>query len=166
MSTDANVEVRSDEIQIDAAVVAAGLGIELSAVCNPGQLTSRCEPGVGEDQDHLRMTFFYPVKRFRVTVDEEDASSAGRASTSTTGICRLTCAGRRLDAVDLGQPEHRANSLFRPTSKKPIAAHIASSFRRVSRSYRQWVDVDVAARMLLENCNGALLLLDCPCPHP
>jgi hypothetical protein len=74
MSTDANVEVRSDEIQIDAAVVAAGLGIELSAVCGlmrSGQLTSLCERGEGDDQGRFRMTFFYRGKRFRVTVDEE-----------------------------------------------------------------------------------------------
>jgi hypothetical protein len=73
ISTGAGVEVRSDEIQIDAAVVAAGLGIELSAVCalmRSGQVTSLCERGEGDDQGRFRLTFFYRGKRFRVTVDE------------------------------------------------------------------------------------------------
>ena len=74
MSTDAEIEVRADEIQVDAAVIAAGLGIELSAVCGlmrSGELTSLCERGVAEDEGRFRMTFFYRGKRFRVTIDEE-----------------------------------------------------------------------------------------------
>ena len=74
MSTDASVEVRSDEIEIDATVVAAGLGIDVPAVCGlmrSGQVTSLCERGEGEDQGRFRMTFFYRGKRFRVTVDEQ-----------------------------------------------------------------------------------------------
>ena len=74
MSSNTCVEVRGDDVQIDAAVIARGLGVEPSAVCGlmrSGDVTSLCERGVGEDEGRFRLTFFYRGKRFRVIVDQE-----------------------------------------------------------------------------------------------
>ena len=74
MSDDTFVELRDDEVYIDAAAIAGGLGIAPSAVCalmRSGEITSLCERGAGEDEGRSRLTFFYRGKRLRMRLDQE-----------------------------------------------------------------------------------------------
>jgi hypothetical protein len=61
-------------VEIDAAILAEGLGLVASLVpvlIRNGEITSLCERGVGEDEGRHRLTFFYQGKRCRVIVDNE-----------------------------------------------------------------------------------------------
>lgn len=62
-----------DAIQVDAKIVAAGLGIvpaRLLDLLRTGKVTSLCERGVDEDSGRFRLTFFSENGRFRLVVDE------------------------------------------------------------------------------------------------
>ena len=68
------VEFEDGAIQVDAAVVAEGLGIEPAFVqegMREGKITSLCERGVDEDEGRYRVTFFSESRRFRLVVDKE-----------------------------------------------------------------------------------------------
>ena len=68
------IDVRRDAIEIDAVIVAEGLGIVASHVpvmMRNGEITSLCERGTGQDTGRHRLTFFYKGKRLRVIVDDE-----------------------------------------------------------------------------------------------
>jgi hypothetical protein len=62
-----------DSIQVDAKIVAAGLGIapaRLLDLLRTGEATSLCERGIDEDAGRFRLTFFSENGRFRLVVDE------------------------------------------------------------------------------------------------
>ena len=66
------IMVDTDAIQVDAAIVAEGLGIAASlvpALIRSGSITSLCERGEGDDEGPYRLTFFHEGKRLRMVVD-------------------------------------------------------------------------------------------------
>jgi hypothetical protein len=68
-------EIRFDDegIEIDAAVIAKGLGIEprlVQAYMQEGKITSLCERGIDSDAGTFRLSFFTENKRLRVIVNE------------------------------------------------------------------------------------------------
>jgi Family of unknown function (DUF6522) len=67
------VEFENGIVQIDAAIVAEGLGIALALFrkeMQSGRITSVCERGIDADQGRHRITFFTAHRRFRLVVDE------------------------------------------------------------------------------------------------
>jgi Family of unknown function (DUF6522) len=67
------VEFADGAVQVDAAVVADGLGIALPQFrkeMESGRITSVCERGIDADQGRHRITFFSAHRRFRLVVDE------------------------------------------------------------------------------------------------
>jgi hypothetical protein len=69
----AMIEFEEGAIQVDATIVAEGLGIEPSLVqerMRDGKITSLCERGIDEDNGRYRLTFFSENRRFRLVVDE------------------------------------------------------------------------------------------------
>ena len=69
-----SIDVHRDAIEIDAAIVADGLGVVASHVpvlIRNGEITSICERGTGQDTGRHRLTFFYRGKRLRVIIDDE-----------------------------------------------------------------------------------------------
>lgn len=69
----ATIEFEEGAIQVDARIVAEGLGIEPSLVqerMREGKITSLCERGIDEDNGRYRLTFFSENRRFRLVVDE------------------------------------------------------------------------------------------------
>ena len=67
------VEFVDDAIQVDAAVVAEGLGIALPtfrAEMQAGRVTSVVERGIDADLGRHRITFFSAHRRFRLIIDQ------------------------------------------------------------------------------------------------
>jgi hypothetical protein len=67
------VEFDNGIVQVDAAVVAEGLGIALPLFreeMQAGRITSVCERGIDADQGRHRITFFSAHRRFRLVVDQ------------------------------------------------------------------------------------------------
>ncbi|MCF3594179.1 DUF6522 family protein [Rhodobacteraceae bacterium LMO-12] len=76
------IEIGTDQIQIDAEIVAKALKLapqDLQARMRQGTVTSRFERGEGDDAGRVRLTFFSDTRRARITAD-------------TTGMV-LTCTG-------------------------------------------------------------------------
>ena len=70
------VEFRDGDLQIDASVIAEGLGIALPVLkqqVQAGEITSLSERGVDADLGRHRLTFFSKHRRFRVIVDDSGA---------------------------------------------------------------------------------------------
>ena len=70
------IEFENDAVQIDAAIVAEGLGLTPSLLqeeMRAGRITSLAERGVDADSGRHRLTFFSEHRRFRVVVDETGA---------------------------------------------------------------------------------------------
>ena len=66
------VEFVDGAVQVDAAVVADGLGIALPVFrkeMQSGRITSVCERGIDADDGRHRITFFSAHRRFRLVVD-------------------------------------------------------------------------------------------------
>ncbi len=69
----AMIEFQEGAIQVDATIIAEGLGVEPSLVqarMREGAITSLCERGSVEDSGRYRLTFFSGNRRFRIVVDE------------------------------------------------------------------------------------------------
>jgi hypothetical protein len=69
----ATIDFEEGAVQVDARIVAEGLGIEPSLVqerMREGKITSLCERGIDEDNGRYRLTFFSENRRFRLVVDE------------------------------------------------------------------------------------------------
>ncbi len=67
------VEFENGIVQVDAAVVADGLGIALPVFrkeMQSGRITSVCERGIDADDGRHRITFFSVHRRFRLVVDQ------------------------------------------------------------------------------------------------
>ena len=70
------VEFENGTVEIDALVIAEGLGIALPLLrkqMRAGKITSLSERGIGDDGGRHRLTFFSEHRRFRVVVDESGA---------------------------------------------------------------------------------------------
>jgi len=70
------VEFRDGDVQIDASVIAEGLGIALPVLrqqMQAGKITSLSERGVDADLGRHRLTFFSEHRRFRIVVDDSGA---------------------------------------------------------------------------------------------
>lgn len=70
------IEFENGAVQIDAAIVAEGLGLApsvLQEAMRAGSITSLAERGVDDDAGRHRLTFFSDHRRFRVVVDETGA---------------------------------------------------------------------------------------------
>ena len=70
------VEFENGTVQIDAAIVADGLGLALPRLqkeMRAGKITSFAERGIDADSGRHRLTFFSEHRRFRVVVDEAGA---------------------------------------------------------------------------------------------
>lgn len=68
-----DIKVQADSFQIDASLVADGLGIEASrvpALLRSGEITSVSERGIGEDEGRYRLTFFHRSKRLRLVISD------------------------------------------------------------------------------------------------
>ena len=66
------IEFADGAVQIDASIVAEGLGIALPRLqegMRAGTITSLNESGVDADAGRHRLTFFFEHRRFRVVVD-------------------------------------------------------------------------------------------------
>jgi hypothetical protein len=71
-----SLEFEDGAIQIDATIVAKGLGIPptlLMERLREGKITSVCERGIDADDGRYRLTFFSENRRFRLIVDESGA---------------------------------------------------------------------------------------------
>ena len=67
------IEFEDGAVSIDAAVIAAGLGIDPALVqwhMRNGRITSLCERGTDEDAGRHRLTFRFRDRSFRVTADD------------------------------------------------------------------------------------------------
>jgi hypothetical protein len=70
------VEFHDGDLQIDASVIAEGLGIALPVLkqqMQAGEITSLSERGLDSDLGRHRLTFFSKHRRFRVVVDDSGA---------------------------------------------------------------------------------------------
>ena len=70
------IEFENGAVQIDASIVAEGLGLAPSLLqeeMRAGRITSLAERGVEADSGRHRLTFFSEHRRFRVVVDETGA---------------------------------------------------------------------------------------------
>ena len=67
------IEFENGAVQIDASIVAEGLGLALPLLqqgMRAGTITSLAERGVDADSGRHRLTFFSEHRRFRVVVDQ------------------------------------------------------------------------------------------------
>jgi hypothetical protein len=70
------IEFENGAVQIDAAIVAEGLGLTpalLQREMRAGRVTSLAERGIDADSGRHRLTFFSEHRRFRVVVDDTGA---------------------------------------------------------------------------------------------
>ena len=70
------VEFEDGVVQVEAAVIADGLGIAVSQLqkqMQAGKITSLFERGTDADRGRHRLTFFSKHRRFRLVVDERGA---------------------------------------------------------------------------------------------
>ena len=70
------IEFENGVVQIDAAIVAEGLGLAPSLLqeeMRAGRVTSLAERGIEADSGRHRLTFFSEHRRFRVVVDASGA---------------------------------------------------------------------------------------------
>ena len=70
------VEFENGAVQIDAAIVAEGLGLALHRLqqdMRDGRITSFAERGIDADSGRHRLTFLSEHRRFRVVVDATGA---------------------------------------------------------------------------------------------
>ena len=66
------VEIEACDVSIDAAIIAAGFGIDPALVqplMREGLITSLCERGLDADAGQYRLTFFHGKQRFRLVTD-------------------------------------------------------------------------------------------------
>ena len=70
------IEFENGTVQIDAAIVAEGLGLALPLLqreMRAGKITSFAERGIDADSGRHRLTFFSEHRRFRLVFDEGGA---------------------------------------------------------------------------------------------
>ena len=73
MGTDRRIDVAvNPEVEIDAALVADGLGLEVDEfrrLMEQRRISVLCERGTGEDAGLYRATFYHGQRRLRMVVD-------------------------------------------------------------------------------------------------
>ena len=92
------IEFENGTVQIDASIVAEGLGLTPSLLrqeMRAGRVTSLAERGTDADSGRHRLTFFSEHRRFRVVVDTTGAII--QRSTVDFGDARLPRSARKLD---------------------------------------------------------------------
>jgi Family of unknown function (DUF6522) len=70
------VEIRNGVVEVEASIVAEGLGLALPQFreqMQAGQITSLSERGTDADHGRHRLTFFSKHRRFRLVVDDSGA---------------------------------------------------------------------------------------------
>ena len=70
------VEFCDGDVQVDASVIAEGLGLALPLFrqqMQAGKITSLSERGTGADLGRHRLTFFSKHRRFRLVIDDSGA---------------------------------------------------------------------------------------------
>jgi hypothetical protein len=70
------IQFRDGAVQVDASLIAEGLGITLPLLrqqMQAGEITSLAERGTDADNGRHRLTFFSAHRRFRLVVDAEGA---------------------------------------------------------------------------------------------
>ena len=70
------IEFRDGAVQVDASLIAEGLGITLPSLrqqMQAGEITSLAERGTDADSGRHRLTFFSAHRRFRLVIDAEGA---------------------------------------------------------------------------------------------
>jgi hypothetical protein len=70
------IEFGDGTVQVDASVIAEGLGITLPLLrkqMRAGEITSLSERGIDGDSGRHRLTFFSEHRRFRIVVDQRGA---------------------------------------------------------------------------------------------
>ena len=90
------VEFEDGVVQVDAAVIAEGLGIALPLFrkeMQAGRITSVCERGIDADLGRHRLTFFSAHRRFRLVVDQ--SGTIVRRSTLNFGDVPLPASVRK-----------------------------------------------------------------------
>jgi hypothetical protein len=90
------VEFENGTVQVDAAIIAEGLGITspmLREEMQAGRITSLCERGIDADRGRYRLTFFSAHRRLRLVVD--DGGAIVRRSTLSFGNARLPISARK-----------------------------------------------------------------------
>lgn len=68
------VIVTPEGMTVDAAVIATGFGLEpanVPGLMRAGQITSRFETGIGEDEGRFRLTFYHNARALRLIVDTQ-----------------------------------------------------------------------------------------------
>ena len=67
-----SVTFDDDGIQVDATVIAEGMGVQPQEVLErmrSGAITTRCEKGMDEDEGRYRLTFLSQSRRLQLIVD-------------------------------------------------------------------------------------------------
>lgn len=109
------LEFSNDNVSIDAAVLARAFGIsadDLRHGMRDGTITSRFERGEGEDAGRVRLLFFSPARRIRITADQSGkvltcgaadlAAPPGFAGPVLAADAGHAPAARPVQAVDAG----------------------------------------------------------------
>lgn len=95
------LEFGNDNVSIDAAVLARAFGIsadDLKHGMRDGTITSRFERGEGEDAGRVRLLFFSPARRIRITADQ-----SGKVLTcGAADLAGLPGFARPVQAADAG----------------------------------------------------------------
>jgi hypothetical protein len=102
------VKFEDGAVQIDAAVIGEGLGIEPSLVqsrMREGKITSRYERGIDEDAGYHRLTFFTESQRLTLIVD--DAGNVLQRSVIDFGSRTLPAGLRRPTSPSKPRRERR-----------------------------------------------------------
>ena len=92
----ATIMLGDDMIEVDAAIIARGLGLEpglVQPMMHDGKITSLCERGVDEDAGTYRLSFFTASRRLRIIVN--DAGEVVRQSAVTSPDGPLSAKMRR-----------------------------------------------------------------------
>lgn len=67
------IEINQDGFVVEASVIATAFKLapeDIQLLMRKGEITSKCETGVGEDEGRSRLTFHYSDRAVRLVVDQ------------------------------------------------------------------------------------------------
>lgn len=67
------IEINQDGFVVEASVIASAFKLapeDIQPLMRNGEITSKCETGVGEDEGRSRLTFHYRERAVRLIVDQ------------------------------------------------------------------------------------------------